>query len=45
MSRESEIPHDKRFSYQANPRLDMILKNNFYNFYLLILFKKRIKNL
>jgi len=26
MSTESEIPHDKRFSYQANSRLDMILK-------------------
>jgi len=25
-SREFEIPRDKRFSYQANLRLDMILK-------------------
>jgi len=26
ISRELEILHDKRFSYQANPRFDMILK-------------------
>jgi len=33
ISREPEILHDKRFSYQANPRFDMILKNNFIFLY------------
>jgi len=35
ISREPEILHDKRFSYQANPRFDMILKIILY-FYIFI---------
>jgi len=33
ISREPEILHDKRFSYQANQGFDMTFKNDFIIFY------------
>jgi len=36
ISRESTF-YNKRFNYQANQRLDIIFKKQFYNFYLLLL--------